>query len=611
MRRSQRLRRRRLERGREAGSGPGSLRLPGPFRFLYSPGPLASFHRVPRRDHEVPGAHAHRPRRARPGRSGRPRRRRRRLHPPEGRDLRRDEAPEHRPGVHVRPHRGHRRPPREAEHLVRRRRQRQRLEDHERRHDLEADLRRSGLVLDRVRHDRPEPPGDDLGGHRRERRRATRRLRRRRLPEPRRGQDLGERRARRVRARRQHRRGSARLEDGVRGGAGTALVRGRGPGPLQDHGRRRDLDEDPGRRRLHRRERGPPGSPRPRRSLRRDPPALPQRRRAHQRRPGVRRAQVHRRRRHLAADRQRFRAAGGQEGREALRRRRGRPREDRSGGLARRPGRRLRDGRAVASEGRVLPLHRRRRELGEAQRLPLRGHRSALLPGDLRQPPRRRSRVPDGRADARHHRRRGDVHRGAARVQAQRQPRARLRPRRPRLSAGGLRRRHLRELGSRREVEVHRQPPDHAVLQGGRRLRRALLSRLRRHAGQQHAGWTVAHRQPQRHPKQRLGDHARGATVISPPSIPRTRTSSTPSGRSGTSVATTARPARSSTSSRSPRRARSGIASTGTRRSSSALTIPRASSSPASACGGATTAATPGRRSPAISRAAWTASSCR
>ena len=46
------------------------------------------------------------------------------------------------------------------------------------------------------------------------------------------------------------------------------------------------------------------------------------------------------------------------------------------------------------SQGRLLPLGRRRRELGEAQRLRRRRHRAALLPGDLRQPAQVRPRLP-------------------------------------------------------------------------------------------------------------------------------------------------------------------------------------------------------------------------
>ena len=56
-------------------------------------------------------------------------------------------------------------------------------------------------------------------------------------------------------------------------------------------------------------------------------------------------------------------------------------------------GRGLRDGRAGAPRGRVLSLGGRRRDLGEAQRLPLGRHRPPLLPGDLRQPASSSTRV--------------------------------------------------------------------------------------------------------------------------------------------------------------------------------------------------------------------------
>ena len=66
-------------------------------------------------------------------------------------------------------------------------------------------------------------------------------------------------------------------------------------------------------------------------------------------------------------------------------------------------------------------------------------------------------------------------------------------PRRHRPPADRQRRRRLRELRPRRELALHGQPAGHPVLPGGRRLRRALLQRLRRHPGQQHPGRPVAH----------------------------------------------------------------------------------------------------------------------
>ena len=57
------------------------------------------------------------------------------------------------------------------------------------------------------------------------------------------------------------------------------------------------------------------------------------------------------------------------------------------------------------------------------------------------------------------------------------------------------------------ELEVLRQPAAHPVLQGGRRQRRAVLQRLRRHPGQQHPGRPVADDEHQRHPELRLVHH--------------------------------------------------------------------------------------------------------
>ena len=59
---------------------------------------------------------------------------------------------------------------------------------------------------------------------------------------------------------------------------------------------------------------------------------------------------------------------------------------------------------------------------------------------------------------------------------------------RPRLPARRHRRRDLRELRPREDLALRREPAGHAVLQDRGRRRRALLHRLRRHAGQQHPG---------------------------------------------------------------------------------------------------------------------------
>ena len=114
-------------------------------------------------------------------------------------------------------------------------------------------------------------------------------------------------------------------------------------------------------------------------------------------------------------------------------------------------------------------------------------------------------------------------------VQARRQPRAVDRPRRHRPPARRLRRRPLRDLRPRRDLALHRQPAGDPVLQGRRRTTRAVLQRLRRHAGQQHPGRPVAHHHRPRHHRTRTGSSPSAATASRPASTRRTRTSSTPS----------------------------------------------------------------------------------
>ncbi len=85
--------------------------------------------------------------------------------------------------------------------------------------------------------------------------------------------------------------------------------------------------------------------------------------------------------------------------------------------------------------------------------------------------------------------------------------------------------------------------------------RRAVLQRLRRHAGQLHPRRPVAHPQRARHPQLRLVRHPGRRRLPDARSIPRTRTSSTPSRSTAASCASTARPASRSASSRSRARA--------------------------------------------------------
>ncbi len=96
----------------------------------------------------------------------------------------------------------------------------------------------------------------------------------------------------------------------------------------------------------------------------------------------------------------------------------------------------------------------------------------------------------------------------------------------------GTRRRPLRELRPGQELALHRQPARDAVLQGGGRRRRAVLQRLRGHAGQQHAGRPVADRQRARHPATPTGaSRCSTGTATSPRPSRAIPTSCTPSGR--------------------------------------------------------------------------------
>ncbi len=150
-----------------------------------------------------------------------------------------------------------------------------------------ADLRRPGLVLHRLRHHRSQEPAGGLGRHGREQQPAQRLLRRRRLQVDGRRQELGEHGAQEVRAHRQDRHRSARLEHRLRGGPGPALGAGRRPRPLQDHGRRQDLEGRPHDQREHRRHRRGDGPAQSGRPLRLGLPAAPARLDADQRRPRV------------------------------------------------------------------------------------------------------------------------------------------------------------------------------------------------------------------------------------------------------------------------------------------------------------------------------------
>ncbi len=258
------------------------------------------------------------------------------------------------------------------------------------------------LLFHRLHHARPLEPGDRLGRDGRERQRPPRRLRRRRLQEPERRQDLDEHGPQEVRAHRPDPRRSTRTRTSstsrpkgrsgrrAASAASTRSTTAARPGPSsleisQGHGR-------------HQRRVRPvePGHP-----LRRGLPAPPHRGRVHGRRARIGHPQERGRRQDLAQA----------HGRPA----RGRHGQDRAGRLAHRPARRLRHGRSRARREGLLPLGGQGRKLGEAQSLHQRRHGPALLPGDLRRSQRLRPRLPDGPGDDGHRRRRQDLAPASAR----------------------------------------------------------------------------------------------------------------------------------------------------------------------------------------------------
>ncbi len=143
------------------------------------------------------------------------------------------------------------------------------------------DLRRPGVVLDRMHRARPVEPRNRVGRHGRERQRAARRLRRRRLQEPQRRQDVDEHGAQDLGAHRPHPRGPAQLVGRLRRRRGAALVAGWRARSLQVHRWRQDVDRVPLHLERHRRHLHRDGSVEPRHPLRGCLPAPAHRRRVH------------------------------------------------------------------------------------------------------------------------------------------------------------------------------------------------------------------------------------------------------------------------------------------------------------------------------------------
>ena len=180
--------------------------------------------------------------------------------------------------------------------------------------------------------------------------------------------------------------------------------------------------------------------------------------------------------------------------------------------------------------------------------------RPDVLQRDRRRPEGRGPRLLDGRLHAGDRGRRQDVQERGREVEARGQPRAVDRPRRhrpPGRTATTAASTRACDRGATWEFKANL--PDHAVLPRGGRQRDAVLQRLRRHAGQ-HAR-SAARRARPRRTASRTTDWfvtTGGDGFVSRASIPRTRTSSTPSRSTAGSCASTGGRASRSTSSRRP-----------------------------------------------------------
>ena len=127
-----------------------------------------------------------------------------------------------------------------------------RVEEHEQRDHLDADLRRAAGDVDWRHRDRAVGPQRRLRGHGRAQQSSEFVVRRRRVQVGRRRQDVRVRRVERDADDRAHRRPSEGSERRVRGGAGPPVRTEQGARPLQDDGRRQELDEHEVHRRRHR-----------------------------------------------------------------------------------------------------------------------------------------------------------------------------------------------------------------------------------------------------------------------------------------------------------------------------------------------------------------------
>ena len=132
----------------------------------------------------------------------------------------------------------------------------------------------------------------------------------------------------------------------------------------------------------------------------------------------------------------------------------------------------LRAGGRAGRPRRPVPQRRQRRHLGEAQQLRRAGPVLLQSPGGPGQP------GPRLRDERQHHgvgRRRAHPGRAADAQQARGQPRDLGRSEEQQSLHGGLRRRPLRELRPRRDVDLQGQPADHPVVRRGGERGRAVL----------------------------------------------------------------------------------------------------------------------------------------
>ncbi len=457
-----------------------------------------------------------------------------------------------------------------------------------------------GVVLDRLHHARPVEPRDRVGGHGRERQRAPRRLRRRRLQEPERRQDVDEHGAQEVRAHRPDPGRPARLRTSC-----TSRPRGRS-----------------GRRAASAASTSPPTAARPGRSsleISKDTGVTSAE--IDPSNPDILYAAAYQRRRTVAA----FMGGGpesaiykSEDARQDLAQARRSACPRATSGRSASPSRPI-DPRVVYATVEAAPDERgfyrsaeQGRELREAQFVTSAAARARTTT--------RRSSPTRTRFDRVYQMDPGlmvtdDGGKTFVRVpreeQARRQPRDGVRAGRPGLHPERQRRRRVRDARPRRDLAVLREPAGDAVLQAGPRQRPPVLQRARRRAGQRQPDGAVADAQRARHLELRLDDHLRRRRVR------HRRRSDRPEHRLSRVAGGQPAPVR-------PEEPRDGLhqpearrrairrsGSTGTRRSSSARTRTRASTTRRSTCGAATTAATRGRRSARTSRAASSGSSSR